>query len=82
MSTTLVSAEGGPTMITTNLVGLVTSQCDLKIWGLWRRTKIIIGVGAKFAVHAKIKQDSAPFGSFLANGFGIPKFQQKILSNQ
>ena len=69
----LCSAEGGPTIMQTNLVGLLTSQWDRNTWGLWSLTNKVIGYGAKDAVVAKIRQDSAPLGSFLANGFSIPK---------
>ena len=57
----------------TNLVGLLTSQCDRNTWGLWSLTNNVIGYGANDAVVAKTRQDSAPLGSFLANGFSIPK---------
>ena len=76
----LCSAEGGPTIIQTNLVGLLTSQWDRNTWGLWSLTNKVIGYGAKDAVVAKIRQDSAPLGSFLANGFSIPKKQNKVIN--
>ena len=61
------------------LVGVATSQCDLKIWGLWSLINIIIGSMANSAVHARMRHDSVPFTNFLANGFAAVSEKQNSI---